>query len=476
MADGGRNKDLLQGMAGAMNSGFAVLTAHLNDLKVSIDSSTGSDATLDTLTDLITEDFSATFTVLATITAGSCAGISGQITALGTTITNDFTSMATQLSTNQSMVVQDFNSTWTQLSSLQAASNNCCTSLGSEITALNTLVTNDFASMATQLATNQNVVVQDFNSTWTQLGGVQTSIANLAGNVATVNTSLSTSPIPYLGGDIDNPGVYSLTQDLTLSDRININASNVVLDLNGYTIFNQGINAGPNGDASNIAIKNGFLQNATVAAIYIDVDNVTISNININGFSLGENAGAIYIDGSGGDISQVLVENVSVANSTFPAIFISLVTGGVVVNNSTFFNCAMAISGDSSSNIVINDCQITGSSAQGVVFSESSNITINGCVVQGCLSGVVFTNTSSGVCKNTVACNNSAYGFNMANTSNTAYCAFINCQALANTTAGFALNFTNNQGVAVQSLALGNGTNYLGYTTPTATYVECTCT
>lgn len=118
--------------------------------------------------------------------------------------------------------------------------------------------------------------------------------------------AINIGSLPYT---IKKAGTYTLDRNLTFSGpgtkAITVTASNVVLDLNGYTL------TGTNGG------------NAVYAVYGSDANSVTVQNGTINGFILG-----IYFE----DSFQVLLQNLTVSNASTACIELTTITTGTIQN------------------------------------------------------------------------------------------------------------------------------------------------
>jgi hypothetical protein len=166
------------------------------------------------------------------------------------------------------------------------------------------------------------------------------------------------TPISSLPYTITNPGSYYLTTNLTGMpgpDGIDINANDVTLDLNGFTLqgmagSGSGINAiNPVG---NLAIRNGvvdsWVKNGVNAANSYNsqlerlrVSNCnTVNNDNWGGLSAGSNCVVLVCTANGNKQSGFIVgENCIIKDCTASGSLIGIVAG----NNATVSHCTAAL-------------------------------------------------------------------------------------------------------------------------------------
>ena len=146
--------------------------------------------------------------------------------------------------------------------------------------------------------------------------------------------------VPYT---ISNPGAYTLGQNLTIqanTNAIQINASNVSVDLGGYTLAET---AG--GTSEGITVSSGL-------------SNVTIQNGAITGFALD----VVFGSGSGHSLTNVQLLNFS---------SIGLL---VLANNCLIENCSMV--------------GATGASATGIYIWVAGGVGVRNNLISECNNGI----------------------------------------------------------------------------------------
>lgn len=94
--------------------------------------------------------------------------------------------------------------------------------------------------------------------------------------------------IPFAPITITEPGTYQLTRDIVSSGpetMINVTASGVVIDLNGFQIVGPGNNTGIGvqvDGARNVTVKNGVIANMGVGVRVAGSNNVTVHGLQIS--------------------------------------------------------------------------------------------------------------------------------------------------------------------------------------------------
>ncbi len=192
--------------------------------------------------------------------------------------------------------------------------------------------------------------------------------------------------IPSSGVCITAPGTYTLGGNITWSPgtattvaAITIQASNVNLDLGGYTLTASGTSPGlqvsgitVNGPVDNITIKNGTLAAFTDHGILAqNVCGLAISNITVTGLSL-SNLNVRYLTPSGILVSGSV--NVAISGCTVTQANVTTDScAGIQLLSTTL----STISGCTVSSLVNND-----GSVQGFSYVGCSYITTESCTAQ----------------------------------------------------------------------------------------------
>jgi hypothetical protein len=160
---------------------------------------------------------------------------------------------------------------------------------------------------------------------------------------------------PYV---ISKPGSYRLTSDLivssTTTDAIDIQAPNVSLDLNGFTI------RGPvtcTGQVPNLTCSASGLSQEGINAG--NEPNITVRNGTVRGFA----GFGVALGGDGGR-----VEDVSVFENTFVGI---LVEFGIVQNSVARRNAGDGIEGSFD---IIKSCNSTGNAGRGFFLIQADTL------------------------------------------------------------------------------------------------------
>jgi hypothetical protein len=195
------------------------------------------------------------------------------------------------------------------------------------------------------------------------------SIAAISGYAKTIKS------VPFT---IDNSGTYTLDKDLTLAGGtgtgITVNASNVVIDLGGFTLQS---GASGNGIGISVSGTNVTIQNGTISEFNIDlflqsaeslVQNLTIVAVNFG------------IDGEGctdSVIQNCLVQGIA---GTSYGVFLTGCSGILLTNNQMVSHFYCCESGSSSSDVFIGN--FLGNADYGLYLDTGDKYAAN--VTTGC--------------------------------------------------------------------------------------------
>lgn len=232
-------------------------------------------------------------------------------------------------------------------------------------------------------------------------------------------------PISALPFDIIESGSYYLTQTIDAggSNGITITASNVTLDLNGYTLLSDGSGTSSavfcNASITNLVIRNGIISNwggygiNGVSASHCNIADMQVSGCNLSGVSVGINS---------------RIENCTATNNTFD---------GINANNQgQVINCIASNNGtdgiDVNASSIVSTCVAFDNSANGIEASNTSEIT--NCVANNNAEDGIEVATG-GIINSCNASSNGENGFDIGSGSN-----IKNSTARANTQNGFKLN------------------------------------
>jgi hypothetical protein len=202
-----------------------------------------------------------------------------------------------------------------------------------------------------------------------------TSCLLLAAGVAS-----QAGPVGKGGFVIAKPGKYTLIRNINvgpspgLSDLtgVVIKASNVELDLAGYTI---GPAVGKDGMGIGILIKEG-------------VSNIRISNGRVRGVDFG-----IFANSGGGPaVAAGIFERLQVNDCTSAGI--SIVADACVIRN-----CTVAGAGNFGIQVLtsaggfneVSDCTVHGPGSAGITATNLDGLTVRSCSVSGCTTGIAAT-------------------------------------------------------------------------------------
>lgn len=167
--------------------------------------------------------------------------------------------------------------------------------------------------------------------------------------------------IPYPGYTISNPGYYALSDVLTgSSPLITVATHDIVLDLNGYTLKQT------NSTSSCIAINPGAY-------------NVTIQNGYISGN--GANIGIQSQGHPGQIIDNIIIQNILFSQCS-KAIDFNFVNNSHIIQSIFSLN-DIAIYLNSSTNVVIDDCNFYQSGMAACLLNNSSNNNMRYCKILG---------------------------------------------------------------------------------------------
>lgn len=183
-------------------------------------------------------------------------------------------------------------------------------------------------------------------------------------------TPLSSFPVT-----ITEPGSYYLTANGTVTgSAIHIQASNVTLDMNGFTLTGDG--------------------GETDYGILIDpteqITNVSIANGKFVNFG-----GAVTTGSFGSD--NLLVENIQMHTGTRTGVWIESNCKGAVLRNNLFVDCEdaldlVAFSGQTIRGVTIENNRVSGSPSVGVNINAQSGGTVRGVsVLNNQISGTTGT-------------------------------------------------------------------------------------
>jgi hypothetical protein len=240
------------------------------------------------------------------------------------------------------------------------------------------------------------------------------------------NCTITIKKVPFT---ISEPGVYCLADDFTISNNsactgITIQASNVVLNLNGFSLSG-GLHGIVIADCSiNVIIQNGSIENTQSEGILvgkgsrnIQLVDLRLINTNLNGSCPG--LAGILFNGTFSD---------GIKNSSIKNIFISQGIGSAIQLN------------------FVQDCKISGCYAYAITDSPTLNATgfyivnSNNVVVQDCATfNILASNT-----------NNSSRGFWVQNSNNILFLESQASQSVAIAPAITAIGFSITNGECIE--------------------------
>lgn len=233
---------------------------------------------------------------------------------------------------------------------------------------------------------------------------------------------------------INTPGNYYLGYDIT--GTVTVDASSVVLNLNGNTIFG-GLSL--TSTSTTVIIRNGFISAESLVGVNLPagIHDIALEDLLILGSSTGVNvAGTALLP-----IKRVGLVNVVVEGASSSGLQMSYCQGFVVANS--LFNRSQTGYGGSFSNCTqgkIVNCSFNNNAIgalSGVSLQSCSSIEIDDSVARSNNQhGFVFdAATSSIIISNCVASNNTLSGFSV-----TGQADLYDCSANNNSVDGFALS------------------------------------
>ena len=314
--------------------------------------------------------------------------------------------------------------------------------------------------------------------------------------------SCATIPI-YNAMTITTSGSYCLAN--SINGTITVAASQVTLDLNGYTIYPEISSIGIDvlAQHKNFQIKNGFIvgggggYNSAAIVVNDACSDFVISDVEIWG-GLGD---GIEMLPSITGITNFAIKNCIVANVGLRGINCGDCSD-FVLDNCTTQSCAQLSSNWSnftvagSQNYILRNCiaqdsngecfhliysssgyldNCTAENSRGPAFdfSQAFNIIATNCVAQTGLSNGFYLSNNASQCKitNCTAMNITGTGFNSSTGTNN---LIQGCTALNNSDSGFYNNDSNNY--FASNYALNNGLgNFVGVTNAPITNLGDTC-
>lgn len=240
-------------------------------------------------------------------------------------------------------------------------------------------------------------------------------------NQAKWNATCATPPCPPYA--ISTPGSYRLTGNLTASggkDAIDVSASNVTIDLNGFTISGSGGGAGINGNPSSAS---------TPPSAGTTVENGTITGFGSGIYQLGGNSTVKNVHADSNEayginvgINSVVKDSTANNNSGGPGIFVSkytVVEGCTANNNSSgdgiqCFGDGCAISGNTANNnnpagieCNGNGCVILGNTLTvdpyGIKIDSSAGLIVHNAIFGSGIDGIYANDTTTAYGENVLA-------------------------------------------------------------------------
>lgn len=226
------------------------------------------------------------------------------------------------------------------------------------------------------------------------LWNVAAETGRIASAIEGTQIRIQSSNVGTTGFMITAPGRYALVENITYtsstgSPAITIAASNVYLDLNGFTISASGgmtssALIATSGAQSNLYIGNGTLEDATNRGILIGngcsevvVDRMQVLSPAGRGISI--------LGASGGsEVMNVLVRDSNFSGSTVShGMFLQEVHSAHIIDCVSYQNNVVAGSNgmtlNNCTNIIIDGCSLTDNDFNGIAINGCSNIEVSNC-------------------------------------------------------------------------------------------------
>lgn len=217
-------------------------------------------------------------------------------------------------------------------------------------------------TLTTCCATLQN----DFSGSFTTLAALESLVNNCT------PVFITPALVGTTGFTINNPGVYKLSDNIAFNPvgagaAITINASNVILDLQCFTIRQANLIANVNGieviaNKQNILIINGAITSMTNNGIDISSGN---SNIAIADMQL-----------------RSCLKGISLNGTSISPITVFGITGLELLANGTGASFTFAERG------MINDCEVANNISAGFEFISSFSNTLDSCTISNTIAAL----------------------------------------------------------------------------------------
>jgi hypothetical protein len=275
---------------------------------------------------------------------------------------------------------------------------------------------------------------------WVGAGELSPAPGPIAPTMKSLDTVESRTAIRDIAGatiTIDAGGSYYLAEDIT-GTSIQVNASYVTLDLNGFSVVSAPSPAAITSTHSSITIRNGYIRNSVDTSIILggsgnrhNVENVIVNESGNSGIVVGYDS---------------TIRNCIVQRAT---------ANGIQAGDQARIVDCVSRDNDSAGIVVGNNSIVTGCSAS---LNLGAGISmLNGCVVDNCLAennvGHCIEGTDGCVVSNcTVAGSTTGRGITLSTAS-----VVRGCVARSNP-AGFGISVSNN-GIIHSSTAAGNSTD-----------------
>lgn len=221
---------------------------------------------------------------------------------------------------------------------------------------------------------------------------------------------------------ISSSGVYCLNEDLfaTSCDQINalitINTSNVMINLNGFTLNGGRRGIFINSNLQNIMIQNGAIINSDLEAIYaspgdsvIQLTDLQIINANQSKCALG--VGGIAFAGSETNrISDSLIKNVAVTDTVAVGFNIQFTDTTKIIDSSALSILSTA-NVSAMGFLIIGDNNLLENDKASHILATGLNLSSYGFLIAGC-NGTIIKNSQASLVS-TIAPAGNVFGFSI---------------------------------------------------------------
>jgi len=264
------------------------------------------------------------------------------------------------------------------------------------------------------------------------------------------------TPISSLPYNLNTSGSYYLTTNLlTTAGYISVNANNVTIDLNGFTM--DGLTTGSFGivvfSGNNLTVRNGVIRGINGGGVGVDGRSIAchfenVQEINDAGTGFWCGPGSSFVNcGFYGNQDQAIVGDVGtlVKNCIFVSNGIPFSVGtGSLITGCTFFTNTGSLQLDPG--VTVSDCSLVGNTTTHISGSDGDQI-LNCLIRYGAFSGISLNNGCT--VKNCIIEKNAQTGITCGN-----HCVIEDNQVVSNSFDGISAGSAS---VILNNLASANG-------------------